>query len=393
MHSWGTERVAVLMANHYATKGVDTTLLSVGRPSEAFRFELHHGVKVDCLNIPLESGLNLFRKIESIFTFRKYLKRNLGKLREMNASKITPGENCTTILLGFGNFPLILAALAPKRDNFRTISSLHTPYKSIRHIWKMLRWLLYGRLDKLVALTHRDASLLSRHHPNVRVIPNPVTFYPNQAARLESKLILAIGRMDWLKGYDLMLEVYERFCQKNSDWKLKIIGEGPSKSDIEKLVKEKALTYRVTIAPATSQIEEEYKAASIYLMTSRSEGWGLVLTEAQACGLPIVAFNCETGPAEIIQHGVDGYLIEPNDFEEMSDRLQELATNSAKRKAFGSSARENVKRFLPEVFFKEWDELFLETLLPTAPIGLEPNISITSQTIVESNLAIDDLRK
>ncbi len=359
LHLWGGgERVAMLIANHYASKGIKTTLLSVGRPGRVFRFEIDPAVKVEYLNIPLESGWNLFRKIESFFAIRRYLRVRQDESSETDASNNNFAENSLTVLLGIGNFPIILAAMVPKGKNFRTIGCLHTPYKSLRHIWKLLRWLFYHRLDILVSLTHRDVPLLRRYNSNVMVIPNPVTFYPESTAKLESKLILAVGRMDWLKGYDLMIEVFERFCQKNSDWKLKIIGEGPLKPEIEKLAKEKGIADRITISPATGQIEKEYLAASVFLLTSRSEGLPMVLLEAQACGLPIVAFDCETGPAEIVHPGEDGYLVQPYDFEGMSDRLLELASDPDKRKEFGVRARENVKRFLPNEIFKEWDEVF-----------------------------------
>jgi glycosyltransferase involved in cell wall biosynthesis len=282
----------------------------------------------------------------------------LNELRITDAPVNQSWENCPTVLLGIGNFPIILAAMLPKEKQLKTIGCLHTPYKSLRHIWKFLRLLLYNRLDILVSLTQRDLPKLKKHNPNVRVIPNQVTFYPEHVAKLESKLILAVGRMDWLKGYDLMMEVFEQFCKKNCDWKLKIIGEGPSRPEIEKLAKEKGIADRITISPATGQIEKEYLAASIFLMTSRSEGLPMVLLEAQACGLPVVAFDCETGPAEIVHHGEDGYLVPLNNFEEMSDRLLELAADPDKRKTFGARARENVKRFLPDEIFKEWDEVF-----------------------------------
>lgn len=352
LHPWGgTERVAVLMANHYAAKGIEVTLLSVGRPGRVFRFEVDAEVKKDSLNIHLESGWKLIRKIESVVAIRSYFRLTKQMLNT------DCDDNSPTILLGIGNFPIILAALVPKGSQVRTIGCMHTPYKSLFHIWKFLRWLFYCRLDVLVSLTHRDLPRLKRHNPNVLVIHNPVTFYPEQKAKLDNKLILAIGRMDYLKGYDLMMEVFERFCRKNSDWRLKIIGDGPFKPDIEKLVRKKGMADRITIAPATNDIEKEYLAASLYLMTSRSEGLPMVLLEAQACGLPIVAFDCETGPAEIVNHGVDGFLVSPNDFEKMSEHLQELATDPDKRKTFGAAARENVKRFLPAEIFKQWDEL------------------------------------
>ena len=358
LHPWGTERVAVLMANHYAAKGIETTLLSVAGPGGVFRFVIDPRVKLDSLNIRLECGWNLFRKIESYFAIRKYVRSILDGSGATDAQKPNPAENSPIILLGMGNFPIILAAMLPKGNQLRTIGCMHTPYKALRHIWKFLRWLFYRRLDMLVCLTHRDLPRWIKHNPNVRVIPNPVTFYPEQAAKLETKIILAIGRIDYLKGYDLMMDVFERFCRKNSDWKLKIIGEGALKADIEKLSREKGLDDRLTIAPPTGHIEKEYLAASLFLMTSRSEGLPMVLLEAQACGLPIVAFDCETGPAEIVNHGIDGYMVTPYDFEKMSDHLLELASDHDKRKEFGAAGRENAKRFLPDVIFKEWDELF-----------------------------------
>ncbi len=360
LHLWGGgERVAVLMANHYAAKGIETTLLSVGKPGGVFRFEIDPKVSVNYLNIPLQNGGKLYRKIESFFAIRRYFQVVLTEFAKEEDSTRILGNNSPTILLAMGNFPMLLAATISKGDYLDTIGCPHSQYNAIRGIWRFLRWLLYSRLDILVPLTYRDLPFLKKHNPKTRVIPNPVTFYPEQTAQLENKLILAVGRMDYPKGYDLMLYVFERFCKKNNDWKLKIIGEGPLKSTIEKMAISKGVDDRLTISPSTNQIEKEYLTASIFLMTSRSEGFPMVLLEAQACGLPIVTFDCETGPAEIVHHGIDGFLVRPNDFDEMSDRMLELANDLAKRKTFGSSARENVKRFLPEEIFREWDEVFL----------------------------------
>jgi len=353
LHLWGGgERVAILMANHYATQGVETTLLSVGRPGGVFRFEIETRVKVDYLHIPLENSGRLFHKLQAVAALRNYF-RTTG-----DASHNLPGNNSPDCLLAIGNFPILLAAMLPKTNQLKTLGCLHANYSALTTAWKPLRRLLYGRLDCLVSLTERDLPKLRKHNPNVRIIPNPVTFYPEHPAKLENRLILAIGRIDHPKGYDLMMETFEQFCIKNSDWKLKIIGEGPMKEKIEKLALELGIAHRLTIAPSTSQIEEEYLQASIFLMTSRTEGFPMVLLEAQACGLPIVAFDCETGPAEIVHHGVDGFLVRPNDIDEISERLLELASDHSKRKQFGANARQNVKRFLPEEIFQKWDDLF-----------------------------------
>jgi glycosyltransferase involved in cell wall biosynthesis len=340
------------MANHYASKGIEAILLSVGQPGGDFLFAIDPAVKVEYLNISLKSKWKLTRKIEAIFAIRDYFHRTVRRI------VADDGGNSQTILFGMGTFPMILASMVSGSKHLKSIGCQHSTYISIRHIWKLLSWLCYRRLDVLVSLTHRDLSRLRKHHPIVKVIPNPVTFYPDQPAKLDSKLLLTVGRIDYPKGYDLLIEAFGLFCQKNRDWKLKIIGDGPLKPLIERLAKEKGIDDRITISPATGQIEKEYRAASIFLMTSRSEGLPMVLLEAQSCGLPIVTFDCETGPAEIVHHGEDGYLVPLNNFEEMSDRLLELAADPDKRKTFGARARENVKRFLPDEVFKEWDELF-----------------------------------
>ena len=362
---------------------------------------------MDYLQVNLQTGWKLFRKIESIIATRKYFKAQRARQNTL----ITPGKkdpNNPTLLLSIGNYPIILSALVPRSEQLRTIGCLHSQYHASIHIWKFLRWLLYPRLDLLVSLTQKDLPRLKKHNPQVRVIPNPLTFYPEQPAVLKNKIILAVGRIDFLKGYDLMLEVFERFCKTNPDWHLRIIGDGPLKAEIERIAEKKGLSNRLTIFPASNNIEKEYLEASIFLMTSRSEGLPMVLLEAQACGLPIIAFDCETGPAEIIHHYdssqirsdgfvirpscsdgspynsdgslcssdgfairplettpetplepcPDGFVIRPFDINEMTAKLLELTSNPALRKSLATAARQNVKRFLPEVVFRQWDEVF-----------------------------------
>jgi glycosyltransferase involved in cell wall biosynthesis len=353
LHLWGGgERVAVQMANHYASKGMETILLSVGTQGGDFRFEIDPDVKVEYLDISLKSTWKLARRIEAIFAIRAYFHQTIPMVFEND------GRNSQTILFGMGTFPMILASAVSGRGRLKRIGCQHSTYLSIKHIWKLLSWLCYRRLDILVSLTYRDLPRLRKHHPVVKVIPNPVPFYPEQPAKLTAKLILAVGRIDYLKGYDMMIEVFRAFCKKNLEWNLKIIGDGPLKAEIEKLARDKGVAHRIIFSPPSSQIEKQYLESSILLMTSRSEGLPMVLLEAQACGLPIVAFDCEAGPAEIVDHGIDGYLVRPYDIEQMSQYLLELTSDPEKRKSFGAAARENVKRFSPDKIFAKWDELF-----------------------------------
>ncbi len=343
LHLWGGgERVTTLLANYFVSRGDEVTILSVATSGTSQRFAIDPRVSIKYLNIRLESGSGIFRKIESLLALRKYFKT----------------VNEPAFLFGMGNYPILLAASLPRKSQIKTIGCQHGSYTSVKYIWSILRWLLFRRLDAIVSLTNRDVPKLKKHNKNVWVIPNPVTFYPERPAILENKLILSIGRIDFPKGYDLLLDVFTLFCKENKDWKLRIVGDGPLRGKIEKDIDKKGLRGRISLLSSSNLILEEYLKASIYLMTSRTEGFPMVLLEAQACGLPIIAFDCETGPAEIVTNRKNGYLIEMSNLKEMSNRLLELCADFQKRKAFGQNARESVKHFYPEVVYGKWDELF-----------------------------------
>ena len=338
----GGERVTVNMSNHLIENGYTVAIVSFSTHKPTKIFNIDARVKVDYLGIRFDRGFNILNKIRSVFKVRSYFKRINSKI----------------ILLGIGTYPALLAALIPKAEFIKTVGCQHGSYSSVKNLWKLFRRIFYRRLDVLVSLTERDAERLKSLNNNVIVIPNAVSFYPEIPALLQNKIILSIGRMDHGKGYDLLLDVFERFSEKNDDWHLRIIGDGPLRSEIISRIDKSGLNKRVEVIPSNGLIEPEYLNSSIYIMTSRTEGLPMVLLEAQACGLPILVFNCETGPADIISDGKDGYLIDNYNIDEMSKKLSELCDDINKRKEFSINARENVKRFFPEQIYTKWEELF-----------------------------------
>lgn len=330
------------MANHFSAKGDKVCIISVSSPGEGKIFNLDNRVKVDYLNINPKTGSNLTRKIKSVFATRDYF----SKIKER------------TFLLGMGTYPTLLISLLPKTNHLITIGCQHGSYAAVKHLWRILRRLLYHRLSGIVSLTNSDVARLQKLNPTVCVIPNSVTFFPGQPAGLNSKLLLSIGRIDYQKGYDLLLEVFSRFCAENNDWQLRIIGDGPLRETIRRKIADKHLVDRITMISSSNPIEKEYLNASIYIMTSRTEGLPMVLLEAQACGLPTISFNCQTGPADIINDGRDGYLIDNFDIDEMKNKLAALCADSDKRSAFGAHARMNIKKFFPEPVFNKWEIFF-----------------------------------
>jgi len=338
----GGERVTVNMANHFAEKGDQVAIVSIATPNQQNIFTIDRRASIQYLNINPNNGLNIIRKIKSVFAVRRHFKKT---------------DNLT-FLLGIGTYPMLLAALLPGKGPIIRIGCQHGSYASVKHIWFILRWILFRRLDAVVSLTNYDLPKLTKLNKNSFVIPNSITFFPDQPAQLHNKTILSIGRIDHAKGYDLLLEVFSRFCEKNKDWKLRIIGDGPLRKSILGLITDRKLSDRVSIIPSSSEIDQELLNASILLMTSRTEGLPMVLLEAQACGLPVLSFNCETGPSDIINNSTDGYLIDNFDIDKMTQKLSELCNDHDKRKIFGRNARINVRKFFPDQVYKKWDALF-----------------------------------
>lgn len=338
----GAERVTVNLANHLADNNYKVTVVSLSRFNSTNIFTIDNRVEIKYLNFNFENGFNLLHKIASVFKVSSYFGQYINQ----------------TIILGIGTFPSLILSMMPKRKNLKTIGCQHNSYAFARHIWSFLRKMFFHRLNALVSLTDQDLPRLKKLNQNSFVIPNSVSFFPEKQAKLENKIILAIGRMDFNKGYDLLFDVFEKLTLAHPDWKLRIIGDGPLKKKIISRVETSGLNDRVEIFSPTNQIIEHYLQSSIYLMTSRTEALPMVLLEAKACGLPIVSFNCETGPSDIINNEKDGYLIDCFNINLMAEKVATLCSDAVKRKEFGTYGRENISKFLPELIGVKWESLF-----------------------------------
>jgi glycosyltransferase involved in cell wall biosynthesis len=223
------------------------------------------------------------------------------------------------------------------------------------------RILFYPFLDAVVLLTKNDAKHY-KFHKNAVVIPNSLSFIPQKQSLLENKTILSVGRFSYQKGFDLLIEALSLIREQCNGWKLKIIGNGEDNEKLNNLIKEEKLETLIFLIPPTNNIEDEYYNASIYVMSSRYDPFGLVLIEAKSCGLPVVSFDCPYGPADIIRNGIDGFLVERNDVEELSQAILKLIKDENLRKQLGDEAVKDIDRFKPEYIGILWDELFIELL-------------------------------
>lgn len=342
----GGERVVSNMSKYFAERlEYDTEIISMSSNKGSPIFPLHSTTELTYLNIDQDKTHSL-KKISRLF---KVLIRTKVKLKNYNDN---------TIILGIGTYASVMLSLSLNKSVTK-IGCEHNAYSGIGTFWNALRRLTYKYLDATTSLTEQDYIPLSKISKTCMVIPNARTFDSIPAAKnLALKQILAVGRLSEGKGYDLMLEVMSEVVKHNKNWKLNIVGDGPLKSQIIRDIEDRHLSDYINVLSSTPEIHNHYNNSSIYLMTSRTEGLPMVLLEAQAFGLPIVSFDCDTGPRDIVTNDKDGYLIRPFDTKELSKKLLKLIEDPSLREDFSKNAILSSNRFSEDNIYCKWLALF-----------------------------------
>ena len=196
--------------------------------------------------------------------------------------------------------------------------------------------------------------------PNGIVIPNPLWFYNDKLAKLNSKKVIAVGRHVSEKGLDRLLYIWKKIVKKHPDWHLDIYGKSSDDFFLQKLTSELNLTNSVSFFEPTIEIVSKYQENSIYLMSSRFEGFGMVLIEAMASGLPCIAYDCPCGPRAIITNNEDGFLINNGNESDFIDATLYLINNEARRIEMGKNAKEKSLNYNIDTIMPLWDSLFKE---------------------------------
>lgn len=212
------------------------------------------------------------------------------------------------------------------------------------------------KFDMIVALTKGDA--LEWNTTNVRIIPNMTDNKTHALCRYSNKNIISAGRLEYQKGFDLLIRAWNIVNKIHPSWKLSIYGDGNLRQELIKQIKDANLENSITIYHPVKNIYSVFCDGSIYVMPSRYEGFGLVLAEAMSTGLPCIAFDCPYGPSEIITHQQNGLLVENGNITELAKAICHLIENEPLRKKYGIDAQQKVKRYAPENIMEQWNQLF-----------------------------------
>ena len=194
-------------------------------------------------------------------------------------------------------------------------------------------------------------------------IPNSIDKLPSNSAPLKSKRLVSIGRLSPEKGYLDLLKIFNALVKDKIDWNLDIIGDGVEKDKLKKYIEKNNLNDRVTLHgfQGKEYIDKVLNDSSIYLMTSYTESFGIVLIEAMSHGIPCIAFDSAEGAREIINSGENGYLIKNRNQEAMIMKIKDLINNEKERAKIGKQARKSVKKYTSDIVGEEWVTLIEES--------------------------------
>lgn len=234
-------------------------------------------------------------------------------------------------------------------------SKLKTSLVGAVKTWLMTR--TAKKYDKIVCLTKADYKRWRKHTDKVVQIYNPITISSNKTSDCISKEIVAIGRMDKQKGFDLLIDCWKLLEEHYPDWQLKIYGGGDP-TIYNNQISNLGLKHIKILGP-TDNVPAALCESSIYVLSSRYEGFSLTICEAMTCGLPIVSFDCPSGPAELISHGLNGFLVKNvGDTDTMARHISSLIENENMRKRYGSESLRMSKEYNIEKILAQWVSLF-----------------------------------
>ena len=360
----GVERVLTLKANYFAEHfGYDITIILTEGKGKPLFYPLSDKIKVVNLDIDFEElwtcsfAKKIFVYLKKQRLFKKALTKELMRLRPDITISLLRRE--INFLNDIKDGSRKIGELHVNRANYRNFEANDSNcVKSLfAKFWMRSLVSNLKKLDRFVVLTEEDKSAWPELQ-NICVIPDPLSFSPTQHSLLTEKRVIAVGRYVYQKGFDLLLQAWTIIEKQFSDWELVVFGDG-NREPYEHQMKELGIDRnRCHLNGPTADIQKEYVNSSIFAFSSRFEGFGMVLVEAMACGLPVVSFACPCGPKDIVRDGEDGFLVENGNVDDLAQQLMKLMADDNLRTVFAHRAHQDVQRFNMEHIALRWKSLF-----------------------------------
>jgi GalNAc-alpha-(1->4)-GalNAc-alpha-(1->3)-diNAcBac-PP-undecaprenol alpha-1,4-N-acetyl-D-galactosaminyltransferase len=347
----GAERVCVTLCNHWAEAGWEVTLATFDDGSEPPFFPLSPRVRHVTLGLQRRSTRLVHSVVNNLRRIPR-LRRFVAEERPERIMSFIEGTNVLALIAAAGTgIPVVVGE--------RTDPAQH----AIPRPWRILRRATYPWASTIVlqtraAAAHFPASWASR----IAVIPNPV---PRIAPRAPTRgtrdggvhRIVGLGRLEKVKGFDLLIRAFTAVATTRPEWELTIFGDGPERDALTAEIARSGLGGRISLPGYASDALAALQRADLFVLSSRYEGFPNALCEAMACGVPVISFNCPSGPAEIVRDGVDGRLIPAEDVDALAAAMAELTGNAEWRGAFAAQATAVSSRFSVERIAALWERV------------------------------------
>lgn len=360
----GMERVLTLKANYFAEHfGYDIHIILTDGKDKKPYYELHPSVTVHQLDINYDEmyGWPLHKRILGYMKKQRLFKKRLSECLLSIRPDITISllRRDINFINDMKDGSVKIGEIHFNKSNYREFSDNRLPgfvQRAVKQYWmhQLIRQL--RKLEYFVVLSYEDAAEWTELH-NVKVIHNPLPFFPDCQSDLTSKQVIAVGRYMPQKGFDRLIPAWRIVNEQHPEWVLRIYGDG-MREELQKQIDSLGITSSCILEHSVPNIIEKYCESSIFVLSSRYEGFGMVIIEAMACGVPPVSFTCPCGPRDIITDTRNGLLVENGDIEGLAEMICYLIENEDERREMGQQARSDVTRFKIEEIALKWKSLF-----------------------------------
>lgn len=350
----GMERALVSRANFLCDE-FDITIITEGQGKAKDRFPLDKRIRRIDLDIK-KTGTNreikkdCFQKLSFCLKKEKFdIVSSLGGLELFFLYRINDGsKKVVEFRFSYDYFKII-----SREQGNSLMTKVMAELNTLRRVYHARQY------DKIVVLTKKDELKWKRWSRKVYQIYNAVTLVSTEVSSCSSHCAIAVGRLEYAKGFDLLIKAWYDVHKVYPDWRLNIYGDGSQRKKLENMIKERRLEGIVSLCGISNNIIDAYLQSSFFVLSSREEGFGLVLTEAETCGLPIVTFACPNGPAEIVEDGYNGIVVKDKEnIEELAKAMKKMIGDGDMRKEMGKNSLKVVNRFSIPIIKSQWVQMF-----------------------------------
>jgi glycosyltransferase involved in cell wall biosynthesis len=369
----GTVRTSFTTAGALAERGHDVEVVSVTRRNDAPALEVPPGVRLRALTDLRENGIKgrgrrwAAEQPSRVISPHDFRHPRFNLLTDANLLRFLLSLRDGVVVGTRPGINLAIARLVA--PGVVTVGQDHLNLKQYNPSLRGQIRSAYPRLSLVTSLTEGDAAAYRKllgDGVRVECVPNGVPVSGRPRATPEAKVVVAAGRLSKQKGFDRLLRIWPGVVERHPDWELRIYGEGRARRKLERIIAKLGIGDSARLMGFAPRLHEEMARASVFVLSSRVEGFPMVLLEAMSVGLPIVSFNCPTGPRDVVREGIDGHVVPNGDGRALAAALSGLMADADRRRAFGAAAAEGILRYDVDTIAGRWEGLFDELAASTA---------------------------